>query len=368
MKAIILVGGQGTRLRPLTINTPKSMVPVLNKPFLEHIISHLVSHKISDIILAQGHLAQPINDYFGDGSRFGARIIYTTEDKPLGTGGAVKNAESWLGDSFLVFNGDIFTDLDISSMIAFHKDKKAELTISTTPVEDPTSYGLIETDADSKITHFLEKPDWHQVTTDMINAGTYIMSSSVLKMVPDDTHTSFEREIFPRLLEQRRPVYAYSSDAYWIDIGRSEDYFDLNRDLLLGKSRRYLLKTPDEVITGSCCRIAPTATITGPVIIGGNCSIGEMVSINGPSVIGDNCQIAGGVVIEESIIWNNVTISQGCHIKKAIIANHCCLGSGIAVYDSLLSDNVEIANGCRLEPGSRVEPGSSISHPPQSVK
>jgi len=360
MKAIILVGGQGTRLRPLTVNTPKAMVAVLNKPFLEHIISHLVSHSITDIILAQGHLSQPITDYFGDGSHFGAHLVYTTEDKPLGTGGAVKNSESRLGDSFLVLNGDIFTDLDISSMIAFHRDKKAELTISTTPVDDPTSYGLIETDADSRITHFLEKPDWHQVTTDMINAGTYIMSSSVLKMVPVDTHTSFEREVFPRLLKEGRPVYAYSSDAYWIDIGRPESYFELNTDLLLGKSRRYLLKTSNEVIIGSSCQIAPSATITGPVIIGDNCSIGEIVVINGPSVIGDNCQIADGAVIEESIIWNNVDMSQSCHIKKAIIANHCCLGSGISVYDSLLSDNVKMADGCRLESGSKIEPGSSI--------
>ncbi len=360
MKAIILVGGQGTRLYPLTVNTPKAMVPVLNKPFLEHVISHLISHKIRDIILAQGHLSQPITDYFGDGSRFGANLIYNTEDKPLGTGGAVKNAESWLGDTFLVFNGDIFTDLDISSMIAFHEDKKAELTISTTPVDDPTSYGLIETDADGRITHFLEKPDRQQITGNMINAGTYVMSSSVLKIVPEETKTSFERQVFLRLLEEGRPFYAYSSDAYWIDIGRPESYFELHRDLLLGKSRRYLLKTSEEVVIGNGCRIAPAATINGPVIIGDDCSIGDKVSIKGPSVIGNGCQIADGSVIEESIIWHNVNICRGCHIKKTVIANHCYLGSGIAIDDSLLSDNVKMADGCRLEPGSKVEPGSDI--------
>jgi len=361
MKAIILVGGQGTRLRPLTVNTPKAMVPVLNKPFLEHIISHLISHNITDIILAQGHLAQPITDYFGDGSHFGTHFIYTTEDIPLGTGGAVKNAESWLGDIFLVINGDIFTDLDISSMISFHKDSKSELTIAATPVDDPTSYGLIETDAESRITHFLEKPDWHQVTGNVINAGTYIMSSSVLEMVPDETKTSFEREIFPRLLKEKRPVYAYSSGAYWIDIGRPESYFELTRDLLLGKSKRYLLNTQDEVITGNNCRISSTATIKGPVIIGDGCSIGDNVTIKGPSVIGDNCRIVDNAVIEETIIWHDVDMGMDCYTKNSIIANNCCLGSGSSVNDSLLSDNVKIAEACLLKPGSRIEPGSIIN-------
>jgi len=360
MKAIILAGGQGTRLLPLTTNTPKAMVPVCNKPFLEHIISHLASHGLTDIILAQGHLAQPITDYFRDGSHFGARFTYTTEDIPLGTGGAVKNAESWLGDTFLVFNGDIFTDLDISSMIAFHRDKKAELTIATTPVDNPTSYGLIETDSDSRIIHFLEKPEWHQVTGNMINAGTYIMSSSVLDLVTEETKTSFEREVFPRLLEQKRLVYAYPSDAYWIDIGKPENYFKLNRDLLLGKSKRHLLKTPDEVVLSNGCRISPNATVTGPVIIGDYCSIDHKASVKGPCVIGNNCHISEGTTIEESLIWNDVEISRNCHIKKAIIANHCLLGSGTTINDSLLSDNVKTADGCRLEPGSRIESGSSI--------
>jgi mannose-1-phosphate guanylyltransferase len=360
MKAIILVGGQGTRLLSLTTNTPKAMVPVLNKPFLEYIISHLVSHGITDIILAQGHLAQPITEYFGDGSHFGAHFIYTTEDTPLGTGGAVKNAGKWLGDTFLVFNGDTFTDLDISSMIAFHKEKKAELTIATTPTDDPTSYGLIETDSDSRITHFLEKPQWHQVTGNMINAGTYIMSSSVLDLVPKETKTSFEREIFPRLLDKKRPIYAHPSDAYWIDIGKPKSYFELNIDLLLGKSRRYPLKTPNEVILGNGCRLSPTASVTGPVIIGDYCSIGDMASVKGPCVIGNNCRIAEGATIEESVIWNDVEISRDCHIKKAIMANHCLLGSGTTINDSLLSDNVTTADGCRLKSGSRIESGSNI--------
>ena len=180
MKAVILVGGEATRLVPLTCNTPKAMVPVLNTPFLEHVIHHLSEHQVRDVILAQRHLSQPIKGYFGNGSQFGLRLGYTVEDAPLGTAGAVKNAEKYLDDAFLVLNGDIFTDLDISAMIGFHQERKAKATIALTPVDDPTSYGLIETNAQGRVTRFLEKPKWSEVTTNMINAGTYVLEPEVL--------------------------------------------------------------------------------------------------------------------------------------------------------------------------------------------
>ena len=195
MKAVILVGGEATRLLPLTCNRPKAMVPVLNIPFLEHVIRYLSKHQIKDIILAQSHLSQPIKSYFGDGSQFGVKLSYTVEDAPLGTAGAVKNTERYLGETFLVLNGDIFTDLDITAMISFHLERRAKATIALTPVDDPTSYGLIETDAQERVMRFLEKPSWSQVTTNMINAGTYVLEPDVLTHIPPQTNFTFERDL-----------------------------------------------------------------------------------------------------------------------------------------------------------------------------
>lgn len=244
MKAVILVGGEATRLLPLTCNTPKAMVPVLNIPFLEHVIRYLSKHQIKDIILAQGYLAQPIEDYLGDGSQLGVKLNYVVEDTPLGTAGAVKNAERYLDETFLMLNGDIFTDLDITAMIDLHQERKAKATIALTPVDDPTSYGLIETDAEGRITRFLEKPKRSQVTTNTINAGTYTLEPEILAQMPPQTKISIEREVFPLLLEQGKPVYAYPSSAYWIDMGTPEKYFRLHRDLLSGESSQYTPALP----------------------------------------------------------------------------------------------------------------------------
>ena len=239
MKAVILVGGQATRLRPLTSNAPKAMLPVLNIPFLEYVIRYLSKHRIKDIILAQGYLAQPIESYLGDGSRLGVKLTYVVEDTPLETAGAVKNAEKYLGETCLMLNGDIFSDLDITAMIEHHRERKAKATIALTPVDDPTSYGLVETGARGRISQFLEKPSRSQVTTNMINAGTYLLEPEILAQIPPQTKVSIEREVFPLLLEQGKPVYAYPSSAYWMDTGTPEKYLRLHRDLLSGKSSQY---------------------------------------------------------------------------------------------------------------------------------
>ena len=196
MKAVILVGGQGTRLYPLTCNIPKAMVPVLNIPFLEHVIHHLSKHQVKDIILAQGHLSQSIESYLGDGSQLGVRLSYLVEDTPLGTAGAIKNAERYLDETFLVLNGDIFTDLNITALIDSHLKRKAKVTIALTPVDDPTIYGVVETNTSGRISRFLEKPTWNEVTTNMINAGTYALEPDVLTRIPPQTNVSIERETF----------------------------------------------------------------------------------------------------------------------------------------------------------------------------
>jgi len=360
MKAIILIGGEATRLRPLTCNTPKAMVPVLNTPFLEHVIGYLSQHQVKEIVLTLSRSQESIQGYFGDGSQFGVRLNYAIEDTPLGTAGAVKNAEKYLDETFMVLNGDIFTDLDITAMIQLHRDRNAKVTIALTPVDDPTSYGLVETNAQSRITRFLEKPKPSEITTNMINAGTYILEADVLTHIPPQTNFSFERGLFPLLLGQEgEPVFAYPSSAYWIDIGTPQKYLQLNRDLLSGKSSRH--SPPAERLIGKQSQIHPTARIKGPAVIGDNCTIGQQVKLTGPVVIGSGCTIQLGAIIEDSVIWHKVQIGQRAVVRNSIIANNCHLYPDCCVTDgSLLSDNVIVNSGCQLKPASKIWPGTRV--------
>jgi len=360
MKAVILVGGEGTRLQPLTCNTPKALVPVLNIPFLEHVIRHLSKHGVKDVVLTIGHLAEPIEGHFGDGSRLGVRLNYAVEDTPLGTAGGIKNAEKYLDDTFLALNGDIFSDLDITAMLKFHRERKARATISLTPVEDPTAYGLIETDAAGRIMQFLEKPDPSQITTNMINAGTYILEPDVLARIPSQTRVSIERETFPSLLEDGEPVYAYPSTGYWMDTGTPEKYLQLHRDLLAGKSSHYTQTRGGEVLTGRQSTIHPAAQIDGPVLIGDNCSVGQGVKLKGPVVIGNECTVLEDTLIEDSVIWHNVRLGPRVKLSRSMVACDCSLNTGSLIEDCVLGDNVTVVAGGRPDPGSRIWPGETV--------
>ena len=358
MKAVILSGGLGTRLRPLTINTPKTMVPVLNIPFLEYAIRRLIKHNVREVVLALNYLPQPIEDYFGNGSRFGIKLNYILEESPLGTAGAVKNAEKLLDESFLVLNGDIFTDLDLTAMMDFHSNRKSKVTIALTPVDDPTSYGLVETDTQDRVIRFLEKPSWSQVTTNMINAGTYILEPDVLSSIPTQKKFSFEHKVFPPLLERGEPIYAYPSYCYWMDIGTPEKYWRLNKDLLNGRSNQY--HSVAQIVIGEQKNIHQTARVSGPVVVGNNCTLGRNVRLSGPAVIGSDGKILEGAVVEESIIWGAVDIGAGVTVRRSIIANNCRLSAGSIVEDSVLGDNVTVAEGYKLEADSRIWPGTWV--------
>ena len=360
MQAVILVGGQATRLRPLTINTPKAMVPVLNVPFLEHIIRHLCRHGVDEIVLAQHHLAVPIENYLGGGDQFGAKLTYVIEESPRGTAGAVKNVERYLDDTFLALNGDIFTDLDITAMIDFHRQQKAQATIALTPVDDPTAYGLIETDARGRVRQFLEKPDPSEITTNMINAGTYVLEPEVLTQIPPGRRVSIERETFPLLVGNGEPVYAYQSSGYWMDMGTPEKYLQLHRDLLGGKSTWYSPSVGQEVLISERCNIDPTAQMEGPVVIGDNCTIGPRVQMTGPVVIDTGCTIGEDSVVEDAIIWHEVRLGRRVRLKSSVVADHCTLNDGSVVEDSVLGDNVTLASGTRLDPCSRIQPGTTV--------
>jgi mannose-1-phosphate guanylyltransferase len=356
MQALILVGGEATRLRPLTCNMPKSMVPVLNTPFLDHVIRYLAGHGFNNIILAQGHLSKPMGDYFGDGSRFGVKFTYVLEKQPMGTAGAVKNAEAYLESDFLVLNGDIFTDLNLKAMLEFHEGRQAVTTIALTPVEDPTAYGLVETGSGGRITRFLEKPAWSQINTNMINAGTYIFKKELLKRIPAGVSYSFERQLFPQLLEAGEQLFAFPSNAYWMDIGTPEKYLKLHRDLMRGEVKGYQVVQGKVVKIGQNCIISPETQIVGPAVIGNNCVISRGVKIFGPVVLGNGANLGEDTKIDSTIIWSNTRLGSKVTLSECLVANDCLLENNVAAEKTVIGDHVTISSNTRFGPGSRIWP------------
>lgn len=363
MKAIILVGGEGLRLRPLTCNIPKPMVPIVNKPFLEHMVDNLKRHNISEIILAICYLPEMIQDHFGNGSNFGIKMMYTFEHTPLGTGGAIKNAEPFIDDTFVVCNGDIFTDIDLTDMIQSHRLHKAQATIALTPIEDPTAYGVVEIDGECMVKAFIEKPLLENVTSNLINAGTYIFEPEILEYIPADIHNMVERGLFPEMVELGLPFFGYPSAAYWIDIGKSADYLKLHHDILMGKAKaRFPGKSvADDVWLCEGCDVYSSAKIIGPVIIGNNCKIGPEVHISGPTVLGDSCTIGRGVTIDESVIWGNATLGNNTVLRNSIIGKNSFIGNNSWIVEgTVIGDNARIGDGNRLEHGIKIWPNAII--------
>jgi mannose-1-phosphate guanylyltransferase len=321
MKAVLLVGGEGTRLRPLTYTTTKAMVPVLNKPFIEYQIRHLQSHGIADIILAMGYKPDSIKNYFKNKSDVSSKIFYSIEQEPLGTAGAVKNTISLVdrNEAFFVLNGDVFTDIDLTDMLNFHRAKRAQVTIALTPVDDPTQFGVVELDSHKQVLRFLEKPSREEVTSNLINAGIYIIEPCILERIPINKRFMFERDVFPQIISGGEPMFGYPATAYWIDMGTPQKYLQLNRDLLLGKCCQNTSMSTNKIIDQS--QFYPQVTLIGPVMIDGGCTIGKGVTIKGPSLIGSECEISDNTLIEESILWTKVHIGKRTTIKNSIIAS-----------------------------------------------
>ena len=361
MKAVILVGGEGTRLRPLTYNTTKAMVPVLNKPFLEHLLSYIKGHGVTDIILALSYLPHHIQGHFGDGAKMSLSLSYFIEKEPLGTAGAVKNAENMLDESFFVLNGDILTDIDLTAMMHQHRQAKAKISIALTPVEDPTIYGVVETDAQGMVVRFLEKPKREEATTNMINAGIYIIEPEVLDYIHPNKPTMFERYVFPLLLEKGEPILGYPSDSYWIDIGTPEKYLRLNHDLLLGKAPS-LFRATGGVQTSDGSQVSPSADIKAPVIIGEECVIGPGVVIKGPAVLGPKCEIDQGATIDGAVLWDDVMVGKKVTLRNCIAASHSEIHQESEVLDNcVLGDKVVVGKNNKLPKGTRIGPDKRIA-------
>lgn len=364
MQAVILVGGEGTRLRPLTRNRPKPMQPMANRPFMAHIFAHLARYGIRDIILSMCYLPDVIEDYFGDGQRFGVNLTYVCEETPLGTAGAVKNVEGLLHDTFLVLNGDVLTDLDLTAMLAFHRQRQAALTIALTSVEDVRAYGLVELAPDQRIERFIEKPKTLEgITTNLINAGTYILEPFTLQYAPANEFYMFERGLFPTLLTQGESLFGYPSDAYWLDIGTPQKYRQGNFDILTGSAQTIPSGKliADGVRAGIACQIAPDAELVGPIVLGDRCVISSKARIVGPTVLGDDCVIGPGAIIERSVLWQHVEVSGATdqlpdtELRGAIVANNCVIGPGCYVGENVvISDHCLIGAENRLDCGLRL--------------
>jgi len=341
VKAVILVGGEGTRLRPLTYYSTKAMVPVLNRPFLEHLLRHLASHHIREIVLAMGYKPDSIKSYFSHADQLQTKLIYSIESEPLGTAGAVKHAEQYLNDTFFVFNGDVFTNLDLTAMLHFHKKNKAKITIALTPVEDPTRFGIVETDAQLRIRRFIEKPSRDQVTTNNINAGVYILEKEVLEHIPAGKRVMFEHDVFPSLLAAGEPVFAYPTNAYWIDIGTLEKYRQLNWDLLTGKCPLSGFEASEFQIYKHCFN-HPQVRTYGTVLIGEGCKIGRGVELRGPAIIGAGCQIADCAIIERSILWQHVMVGKNATLKECIATSNSYIPDNNTLEGVVVTPNIPV--------------------------
>lgn len=321
MKGLILAGGKGTRLRPLTLNTPKPIVPVANQPFLLYQIDLMRSGGIDEVILSLSYQPRKIEDLLKDGTDHGINIRYAVEGTPLGTGGAFKNAEEHITTTTVVFNGDVLTGLDLSAAIARHKQTGAVATIVLTPVDNPSAYGLVETAADGRVRRFIEKPGPDEITCNTINAGVYVLEPSVLQYMPKGQPYSFERGLFPTLLERKEVVMSYILDKYWIDIGTPAKYLEVHHDILAGRfaSSRIPVSAFDRTTLAANAMIDAKSILDADVTIRGGVRIQN-------SVIGRNCKIEEGVQIVDSVIWPGTTLDADSRVEGAIVGKGCYVG------------------------------------------
>ena len=354
MKAILLAGGKGTRLRPLTIHTPKPIVPIFNRPFLHYQLDLLKQvSEIDEVILSLNYQPRRIEEIFGDGGDSGLGIKYVVEPAPLGTAGAVRYAGDQLRESVVVFNGDVLTQVDLAAVIALHRDRRAKATIVLTPVDNPTAYGLVETDADSNIRRFLEKPKPDEITCDTINAGIYVLEPDTFDRIPKDTPWSIERSFFPSLIEQGESFVAYVYRGYWIDIGTPEKYMQVHRDMMDGRFTAY--RAAPFAARPSAAWISPEARIEDGAIVEGPCFIDEATIVRpgariGPySVVGRHCHIEEHAAIERAIVWANSRVSQEATVRNSILGRHCHIGRNAAVDNgTVLGDKSVLTDYSRL--------------------
>lgn len=370
MKAIIMAGGQGSRLRPLTCNCPKPMLPVANKPMMEHIVELLKKHHIKQIGVTLQYLPDVIRDYFGNGSEFGVSMRYFVEEVPLGTAGSVKNAQEFLDQTFIVISGDALTDFDLTEAINFHKQNKALATLVLTRVSTPLEYGVVITDADQRIKQFLEKPSWGEVFSDTVNTGIYILEPEVLDYFALGQKFDFSKDLFPRLLQEQRPMFGVTLDGYWCDIGNLRQYLQSHLDVLNNKVQ---ISIPGQEIApstfvGQNVFIDPSAMINGPVLIGNGCHIGPRVIIEPYTVLGEGCIVEAQASLKRSVLYNGVYLGPRSSMRGTVLGNGVSVYANAAIYEgSVVGDHCTIQErglikpDVKLWPNKLVEAGATVN-------
>ncbi len=358
MKAVILVGGQGTRLRPLTTNIPKPMLPMVNMPFFEHTLRMLKSFGIRDIILSSGYLGDHFENYFKDGKHLGVNLTHIVEEKPLGTCGAVKNVEKLLGnDTTVILNGDVLTNVNLNQLHDYHKNQNAKVTLTLYSVEDPTAYGLVQLNGNNRVQEFLEKPSFDEVTTHWINAGIYLLEPEVLKYAPEGENYSFERGLFPTLLKNDELIFGFPFSGYWKDIGTPTHYLKAHHDLLEGRVNLEFSgkEIKPSVYVGKNCQISDKATLFGPTVIGDNCTIEDDAMIFSYTTLGNNCHISKSAKIYDSIVFDNTKIGPNCIVKDSVIAKDVQIASEVHIEDlTILGDEALIGHRNYLSKGIKL--------------
>src|SRR5579883_1128914 len=371
MRAVLMAGGSGTRLRPLTSDLPKPMVPILNRPIAEHIINLLKRNHITEIVATLHYLPDVLRDYFQDGSDFGVQMTYAVEeDQPLGTAGCVKNIAELLDETFLVISGDSITDFDLQAAIEFHKQKKSKATLILTRVPNPIEFGVVITDDENRIRRFLEKPSTSEIFSDTVNTGTYILEPEVLEYLPTNTESDFSKDLFPLLLEKDEPMYGYIAQGYWCDVGHLDAYRQAQYDGLHNKVK---LDFPYKEISpglwvGQNTHIDPSAEIEAPAIIGDNCRIGARVQIEAGSVIGDNVTIGAYANLKRPIVWNGAIIGEEAHLSACVIARGTRVDRRAHVLEaavvgslSTVGEEAQISPNVRVWPSKKIESGAILN-------
>jgi mannose-1-phosphate guanylyltransferase len=337
LQALILAGGEGTRLRPLTSTIPKPVVPLVDRPFIAYMIEWLRRHGVDDVILACGFMAAGVRAVLGDGAALGVRLRYVEEPHPLGTGGALKYAQDLLDERFLMLNGDVLTDIDLSAQLEQHERTGALATLALVAVEDPSAYGLVRLADDRAVTEFLEKPEASELDTNLINAGAYVLSRDVLDEMPSaGTNVSIERDVFPRLVG--RGLFGYPADGYWLDIGTPERYLQGTFDILSGAVETAVQAGGDGVLVLDGCEVAPGATVGPRAVLGPGVTVGE------------------GAVIERSVVLEGARVGASSRLKDAILAPHARVGEDCQIELAVLGEGVVVEPGSKLEPGARIFP------------
>lgn len=351
MKAVIMAGGEGTRLRPLTAHMPKPLAPVLNKPIMEHIVLLLKEHGLTEIVVALHYLADEIEAYFGDGSDWGVHFEYVVQDTPLGTAGSVKLAEEHLkDDTFVIISGDALTDVDITKSIEFHRAKQSMTTIILSHVSNPLEFGVVVTDEEGRIRRFLEKPSWGEVFSDTVNTGMYILEPSVFEFMEPNTDYDWSQDIFPRLLQENQPLYGYVMPEYWCDVGNLNQYREAQYTVLDGRTRiRPEGNERDGVWVGDACEISPDVQIIEPTLIGRNVKIKSGAVIGPYTVVGDNAIIEEGAVVHRSILWDNVYVGSGSRLSACTVCSHVLIQR-----DCHVQEGAVIGERCRIERESTI--------------